>query len=101
MLGLRCNTELFARPHFYQHFHSLTRNDDDRALQRTFSAMHYRHALLKLPHGAVNWSECNSSTWFDLKHSATHIAYIDDMLCDVIGCHKYDTTDHAPYALIF
>jgi len=40
---------------FHQHFRSIIYNDDDRALQRTFSATHYCHTS-KL-HGAVEWMQ--------------------------------------------
>ena len=40
---------------FHQHFRSIIYNDDDRALQRTFSATHYCQTS-KL-HGAVEWMQ--------------------------------------------
>jgi len=40
----RRHCRFYARRHiFHQHFCSLICNDDDRALQRTFSATHYCH----------------------------------------------------------
>ena len=44
-------------------------NATSRTVYRAFSAMHYCHTAL----------------------------LTDDVLCDAIGCHKYDTTAYAPF----
>jgi len=89
-------SRFFARWHsFYQHFRSLICNDDDRAMQ-CITPTHYLNYHTTQQTG-VNATVQPSLIW---SAALTCVTYIDDALCGVIGCHKYDTTDHAPYALL-
>jgi len=45
----------------------------------------------------TNIAVCNATLRALLDIFCTGVAYIDDTLCDVIGCRKYDTTAHTAH----